>query len=95
MQHAIPNPKIAVPVGLTDALRELPAAREVEHCGHRFVVNPLSIYATCPHCNAEIKVRSFAAVEELEDVIDAVLTWMNHPTAAHAVEQRAAELREE
>lgn len=87
--------RATVPSGLADALREFPTSRNVEHCGKRFTVNPLTIYAQCPQCHAKIKVRSFSAVEELEDVIDAVLQWMNNPAAAHAAEQRAAELRED
>jgi hypothetical protein len=87
--------KIPIPPGLADALREFPTVRNVEHCGKRFTANPLAIYAYCPQCQAEIKVRAFSAVDELEDVIDAVLQWMNNPAAAHAAEQRAAELRED
>jgi hypothetical protein len=88
--------KIPIPRGLTDAIRSLADSRAVEHCGTQFQVNPLAMYGKCPQCGAEIKLRSFSAGDEIEDVIDAVLTWINSTAAAtHAAEQRAAELRED
>jgi hypothetical protein len=90
--HAADN---LIPAKLVGALRDFPEVRNVEHCGKSFAVSPLSIYAQCPHCDTEVKVRAFSAADELEDVIDAVLVWMNKPAAGHAAEQRAAELRED
>jgi hypothetical protein len=86
---------IAIPPGLCDALRDFPVIRNVEHCGKTISVSPLAIYSQCPHCGMKLRFRAFSAVDELEDVIDAVLIWMNNPAARHVAEQRAAELREE
>ncbi len=52
-----------------------------------FMVSSLDIYTTCPKCKAETKLRSFAALHEIEDVFDAVLEWMQ-PGAAELAERR-------
>ena len=77
---------------LTDAIRQFPTTREVSHCGNTFAASPLAIYATCPHCGQRLKLRSFAGVPEIEDVIDVVIEWMNHPAAKAAADVRRAEL---
>jgi hypothetical protein len=79
-----------IPTGLVDALRSFPAHREVEHCGARFRVSSLDLYADCPECGTPLKLRAFSAGEELEDVIDAVLEWMLDPEAKKAAMQRQA-----
>jgi hypothetical protein len=77
---------------LIEAIREFPVQREVEHCGSQFAVSPFDFYATCPHCGKQVKVRSFAAVTEMEDVFDAVFEWMTQPGAAATVHRRIAEI---
>lgn len=77
---------------LLDAISQLPVSREVQHCGQSFTVSPFDLYTTCPHCRGRVKLRSFAAVPELEDVFDAVFGWMNQPGAAEVVEKRRREI---
>jgi hypothetical protein len=62
--------------------------REVEHCGVAITVPPFDFYAECPQCSTRIKVRAFAANEEIEDVFDAVFEWMNRPMAKEVAERR-------
>jgi hypothetical protein len=73
---------------LLEAIASFPLAREVSHCGSTFTVSPFDIYATCPVCGDRLKVRSFAAVPELEDVFDAVFAWMNQPGADEIARRR-------
>jgi hypothetical protein len=77
---------------LLEAIAHLPVGRTVLHCGQSFTVSSFDVYATCPHCGNRLKLRSFAAVPELEDVFDAVFAWMNQPGAAEVVEQRRREI---
>lgn len=74
-----------------DAIRELPTERTVSHCGRAFTVSPFAFYATCPECGTRMKLRSFAAVTEVEDVFDAVFEWISRSpeAAAHAAERIA------
>ncbi len=84
-----------IPEGLVETIRNFPTAREVEHCGRRFTVSPFDIYATCPQCGARIKVRSFSALPEIEDVFDAVFTWLNQPEAQKAAKRRQEALADD
>jgi predicted nucleic acid-binding Zn-ribbon protein len=84
--------EIAIAPELIEAIRQFPNTREVTHCGTTFSVSPLAIYTDCPHCGQRLKLRSFAGVPEIEDAIDAVLKWMNDPTARAAAVARQAEL---
>lgn len=77
---------------LLDAIASLPTHREVTHCGTTFAVPVFDIYATCPACGARLKVRSFAAAPEVEDVFDAVFEWMADPSAAATARRRQAEI---
>lgn len=86
---------VDVPQALLDAIAAQPVARAVAHCGKTFAVSPFDIYATCPLCKARIKVRSFGAVAELEDVFDAVFAWMNQPGAAEAAQKRRVEIAQD
>lgn len=83
-----PHPSVDIPASLIEAIRTFPRQREVEHCGNKLVVSPLDIYATCPHCGGRIKLRSFAAGYEIEDLFDAVLEWMNQPGSQDLVRRR-------
>ena len=85
----------AIPADLIDAIRAFPLEREVEHCGGRWTVSPFDFYATCPHCGIRLKVRSFSAQAEVEDVFDAVFEWLNRPEAREVVSRRRAELEAE
>ncbi len=55
-------------------------------------MSPFAIYAACPSCGTRLKVRSFASAPELEDVFDAVFTWMNQPGAEATAEDWRKEL---
>jgi hypothetical protein len=88
----IKQSEMVIPDGLIEAVRSFPAEREVEHCGIRFTVPALNIYVRCPRCAAEIKVRSFAGADEIEDIFDAVLLWLKEPKAQEAARQRQTTL---
>ncbi len=87
--------KIDIPAGLTEAIRAFPVERVVEHCGCRFAVGPLDWYAHCPACGVEIKLRGYSAQDEIEDIFDAVLEWMNEPRRRKAAQRRQEALRED
>ena len=57
---------------LIEAIGSFPLAKEIDHCGSVFSVNPFEFNATCPTCGAEIKLRSFSALYELEEICDNV-----------------------
>jgi transcription elongation factor Elf1 len=86
------HPRIDVPSKLIDAIRSFPLQREVEHCSSKFVVSPFQFYAVCPHCGVRIKLRSFSAVPEIEDVFDAVFEWMSQPGAGELAKQRQQDI---
>lgn len=82
------NQDIDIPSELIEAIESFPLSREVAHCGETFPVSPFDIYANCPRCGCRIKVRSFSAGCELEDIFDAVFTWMSKPGAEELVRHR-------
>lgn len=84
-----------IPAGLADAIRSRPAGREIEHCGRRFRVGSLEIYANCPACGTRIKARGYAGEDEIEDVIDAVLEWMLDPEAKKLAASRQAAIADD
>jgi hypothetical protein len=77
---------------LLEAIADFPLSREVHHCGTAFTASPLDLYARCPSCGTRLKLRSFSGVPELEDVFDAVLTWMLQSDAAAIAQKRLAEI---
>ncbi len=83
---------IGIPSEIIDLIRDFPVTRQVEHCGQRFSVSSLDTYARCPRCGAQIKLRSYSAVPEIEDVFDAILGWMQQKGAEEVVRRRQAEL---
>jgi len=87
------HPNLDISESLLEAIRSFPLQREVEHCGARMAVAPFDIYADCPRCGTRLKVRSFSATGEVEDVFDAVFEWMNQPMAQEVARcrQRAIE----
>jgi hypothetical protein len=91
----MPYQGVEVPPGLLEAIAAFPLRREVTHCGVSFSVSPFDFHAECPCCRVRIKVRSFAAVPELEDVFDAVFEWMNQEGAAELARRRQAEIAED
>lgn len=86
---------VTVSDSLLEAIRSFPREREVEHCGSRMAVSPFDFYATCPRCGVRIKLRSYAATAEIEDVFDAVFEWLNHPGAAEVMKRRQAAIAED
>ncbi len=86
---------VDVPYDLIEAIRAFPREREVEHCGVKFTVSPFDFYATCPQCGCQIKLRSFSAHYEMEDVFDAVFELMNHAGAEELARRRQQALEEE
>lgn len=84
--------ELEVPPALLDAIVALPLRREVRHCGTTFTTGPFDIYATCPACGTRVKVRAFSGNTDVEDVFDAVLTWMLQPGAEAAVRERLVAL---
>jgi len=86
---------VAVPDEVVEAIRSLPAKRPVTHCGQLFDVPAFSIYATCPTCGEEIKVRSFGATAEIEDIFDAVFEWMANPATKTIAEDRLRTMKDD
>jgi hypothetical protein len=89
------EPSFGLSEDLVEAIRSFPARREVEHCGIRFEASPFDFYATCPQCGSRIKLRSFSATPEIEDIFDAVFEWMNQAGVAEVVAARRTTLYEE
>ena len=95
MKLRMTSPQLEIPPKIIDAIRSFPLVREVEHCGHKFLAaSPFDIYAICPHCSARIKIRSFSAGDEIEDVFDAFFEWLNRP-GADAIARRRQETIED
>jgi hypothetical protein len=80
---------------LLEAIRAFPLEKKVEHCGVEFTASPLEVYAECPRCGTKLKLRSFSAVPEIEDIIDAVLEWTNQPGAQESARRRQVALADE
>ena len=75
-----------------EAIRSFPTRREVHHCEAPFSVSPFAIYGACPICGTRIKLRSFSAGTETEDLFDAFFEWMNRPGAGAIAGHRMAEI---
>jgi len=82
------NQDVDIPPELVEAIETFPLHREIAHCGATFHVSPFDIYVNCPRCGCRLKVRSFSAGTELEDVFDAFFTWMSQPGAEELVRHR-------
>lgn len=95
MQFQIQKVDTPIPAEMIDAIRAFPARREVEHCGTSFTLSPFDMYATCPQCGLRMKVRSFSGHDEIEDVFDAVFTWMADPDAQRFADERRERIAEE
>jgi hypothetical protein len=80
---------------LIEEIKSFPLNREVEHCGGAFYVSPFNIYARCPRCMSSIKVRSFSAETEIEDIFDAVFEWMSQPGALVLAKERQKAIKED
>lgn len=50
------------------------------------------IYAECPQCGTRLKLRAYSAIEEMEDIFDAVFQWSLKPGANAAMQKRIAEI---
>ena len=59
-------------------IHELPRTRDItcKKCEEPFAYLTLDIYAVCPKCSQQTKVRSFGAYMEPQDIIAAVLAWL-------------------
>ena len=58
-------------------LKALPQAGETPcSCGGTVSFRAPQMYARCPQCGLEQKLRSFGSADELEDLVDLVLTWL-------------------
>ena len=79
---------------LVEAIDSFPLAKEVGHCGYKFSVDPFEVYADCPKCGERIKLRSFTASAEIEDIFDAVFLWMSRPEALEVAKRRQQKLIE-
>ena len=88
-------PRLEIGSDLIEAIRAFPVRREIEHCGSPITADPFDFYVECPHCGSRVKVRSFSAIPELEDVFDAVFEWMNHEEARDVAERRQTALAAE
>jgi hypothetical protein len=84
-----------VSLDLLESIRRYPVEREVSHCGVQWTVPALEFYSICPKCKQPVKLRSYAATAELEDVFDAVFEWMNQPQAEAIANRRRQTLAAE
>jgi hypothetical protein len=84
--------EVEISQSLPEAIAAFPLNREVMHCGVGFAVSPFEIYATCPNCQTRLKVRSFSAATEIEDVFDAVFAWLNQPGAQEIAARRQQQI---
>jgi hypothetical protein len=89
------NHDLEIPADLIESIETFPLQRDITHCEETFQVPSFTIYADCPRCGARIKVRSFGAVAEIEDVFDAVFTWMSQPGAEELVRRRQQVLQQD
>jgi hypothetical protein len=88
MLSIAPHTPVEVSSALIEAIRSLPSERIVDHCGTRWSVSPFDVYAKCPRCGANLKLRAFSGCVEIEDVFDAVFEWMNQPGVEDLIRQR-------
>jgi hypothetical protein len=88
-------------MGLSEVIDEI---HRLEHfhtlacskCQEPVRYHVLQIYAACPKCNAQHKVRSFGGRgTEIQDVIDAVLEWAGDGENFEAVMKRHGEIRKD
>jgi hypothetical protein len=79
---------------MTDIARIITEIEQLPHfrtfkcsrCSAEMRVHALQMYAVCPQCSVKHKCRAFgAAGTELQDVIDAVLTWAGEGESFEAV----------
>ena len=87
--------ELKIPYNLLEEIKSFPQKRVVEHCGKTFFVSSFDIYATCPQCMTNIKVRSFSAETEIEDVFDAVFEWVSHAGALTLMQERQRIIKED
>ena len=80
---------------LLELIRTLPAVRHFEHCDRVFSASPFDIYAACPQCGKEIKIRSFSDTLEVEDIFDAVFKWIEANGTDDIVMRRREEIRKD
>jgi hypothetical protein len=84
-------------VSLIDTINKLPHERTFvcTKCGQAGTASILSIYSDCQRCSTRHKLRGYGAMgDEVEDIIDAVLTWMGSGATLDAVMRRKREIEE-
>ena len=94
-QYISPENRVDFSNEVIAKIRSFPVARTVKHCDSTFSVSPFDIYVDCPKCKLQIKLRSFSASCELEDVFDAVFTWLITPDAQNIFKKRQYEIIED
>ena len=80
---------------IVGAIKAFAHRRIVSHCGATFAVSPFDLYLASPHCGERIKLRSFSAIAELEDVFDAVFEWMLSEGGADLARRRQKAIQED
>jgi hypothetical protein len=87
-----PTGAVFVSHELIDQIKSFPTSSAITHCDQTIDVSPLDIHATCPTCNKRVKLRSFSANYELEDLFDAVFEWLAEPEGKRVFEKRLKEI---
>jgi len=93
--HTDKREDLGISGSLLEAIKSFPLQREIEHCGQKFSTLSLDIYGICPKCGKEVKLRSFSAVPELEDVFDAFIAWTLKSGVMDVMARRQKALKEE
>jgi hypothetical protein len=76
-------------------IEQLPHFRsfKCDACSTEIRVHALQIYADCPQCSRRYKCRALASVgAEVQDIIDAVLSWAGRGEEFDAVMRRRDEI---
>lgn len=93
--HTDKRKDLSISASLLEAIQSFPLQREMAHCGQKFRASSLDIYGICPRCGQEVKLRSFSAVPELEDVFDAFIAWTLKSGVMEVIARRQKALKEE
>ena len=59
-----------------DLIKRFPKTRSFKHCDKIYTVSNLKIYGHCSICLAKIKLRSFGAPKEIQDIILLAKEWL-------------------
>jgi hypothetical protein len=65
-------------------------------CSQQGTASVLSIYADCEQCSTRQKLRGYGGIgDEVEDVIDAVLKWIDSGAPLEAAMRKKSEIERE